>query len=553
MTDYKMTRRISLFITALIAVSALLAGLGQRGLNEPDEGRYASIAAEMYRSGDLLVPRIYGAAHFDKPPMIYWMMDASYHAFGVNEYAARMPSAASAIGVILLVWYLGVRFYGPWGGLSAALILLTSPLFFVAARLADLNMLHTLWITLALASYLVWQQDGNKMARWIFYLAIGLSLFTKGPVGPVVTGLSIFGFRLARGRKALRPIMFIPGLLFMCAVGLWWYILTAMRNPELWSFFIQKELLGRYLSQTHGRVEPAWYYFWILPLAVFPWIPSIAAFSRERLKHICRNASDAFLLAWVVLPVIFFSLSGSKLPTYILPLLPALALIAARQMVCLMPEKPPLFTGLQSGFVIFFAMAVPLGFWVYGIQRYHWALPVAPQYAPALLFAAALVYPMIKFRGIYRLAASVALLLVSYFYMHTLLWAHESEIGSHGSFKAIAQTINKCSRADQPVALYRNKFQSVSFYLDRPVIFCTAKFPLEIQEDAWTLRETAYQTKEEFLERVRTGLDAVYITRPRRETELLAASTRPLRPIYCTDDALVLQPVPLLNSAMADH
>ncbi|MDD3603843.1 MAG: glycosyltransferase family 39 protein [Kiritimatiellae bacterium] len=501
----------------------------------------------------MLVPRIYGAAHFDKPPMIYWMMDASYHAFGINEFAARMPSAASAFGVILLVWYLGVRFYGPLGGFSAALILLTSPLFFVAARLADLNMLHTLWITLALAGYFVWQQNGNKMARWIFYLALGLSLFTKGPVGPVVTGLSIFGFRLARGRKALRPIMYIPGLLLMCVVGLWWYILAAMRYPELWSFFIQKELLGRYLSQTHGRVQPAWYYFWILPLAVFPWVPSIAAFFRDRLKHICRNASDAYLLAWVVLPVIFFSLSGSKLPTYILPLLPALALIAARQMVCLMPEKPPLFTGLQSGFVVFFAVAVPLGFWLYGIQTYHWTRPVAPQYIPAVLFAAAVVYAMIRFSGIYRLTASVTLLLASYFYMNALLWSHESEMGGHGTFKAIAQTINKCSPAHQPVALYRNKFQGVSFYLDRPVIFCTAKFPLEIQEDVWTLRETAYQTKEEFLEWVRSGLDVVYITRAQRETELRAASTGPLRSIYCADDALVLQPVPLQMSAGSRH
>lgn len=542
MTAYSMTRRTSFLLTVLIAAAVLLAGLGRRGLNEPDEGRYASIAVEMYRSGDWLVPRIYGAAHVDKPPMIYWMMDASYHVFGVNEFAARMPSAASALGVILLVWCLGVRFYGPLGGFSAALILLTSPLFFVAARLADLNMLHTLWITLALASYWVWQENGNKFSRWMFYLALGLSLFTKGPVGPVVTGLCIFGFRLARGRKALRPIMYIPGMLLMCAVGLWWYILAAMRHPELWSFFIQKELLGRYLSQSHGRGQPVWYYFWILPLAVFPWVPSMVSFFRERLKHICRNAADAFLLAWVVLPVIFFSLSGSKLPTYILPLLPALALVAARQMVCLMPEKQPFFTGFQSGFVVFFAVALPPAFWLYGIHRYNWAPPVASQYVPALLFAAAVVYAMVRFSGIYRLTSSVALLLASYFYMHALLWAHENEMGSHGTFRAIARTIEKCSPAHQPVALYRNTFQGVSFYLERPVIFCTTKLRLETEEDAWTLRKTVYQNREEFLERVRSGLDAVYITRPRREAELREASTVPLRSIYRTDDTLVLQP-----------
>ena len=119
-----------------------------------------------------------------------------------------------------------------------------------------------------------------------------------------------------------------------------------------------------------------------------------------------RYASDAFLLAWVVLPVIFFSLSDSKLPTYILPLLPALALIAGREMVCLMAEKPPLFTGIQSGFVVFFAVAVPLGFWLYGIQTYHWTRPAAPQYIPAVLFAAAVVYAVIRFRGILRAAST---------------------------------------------------------------------------------------------------------------------------------------------------
>lgn len=338
MTDHPETTglenpRLAFGLTLLIALVALFWQLGVRGLNEPDEGRYASVAAEMLRSGDWVVPHFQGQPHLTKPPLIYWLTALNLKLFGVNEWAARLAPAWAALGTLLLTWSLGRRFLGPRYALYAALLLLTSPLFFVVARLCDPNMLLTLWITLGSWAWLGWQQDGRPAQRLLYYLAHGLAFLTKGPVGCVVILLGQLAFRRVSGRAlTTRRIWWWPGILLALGVGLSWYMLMIAQQPDRLDYFLRYELFDRVFTNTHKRSEPFFFFWVVLPAAFLPWLPVFSTLRTRGWTSLRASFPEAGLLLHLFFILLLFTLSRSKLPTYILPALPPLALLTAAQM-----------------------------------------------------------------------------------------------------------------------------------------------------------------------------------------------------------------------------
>lgn len=305
------------------SVAVLFAFLGTRGLNEPDEGRYAEIAREMAQSGDWLVPTLNGFEHFQKPPLIYWLTALSIRVFGANEWSARLPSALAALGTIWLTYLIALRLCSGTVARNAALILVSSLEFFALARLLTPDMTLTFWITAALAAFV-------HRRHWLFFVAMGLGFLTKGPMAVVVPLSAALAWQItSRGTAEIRHLPWGRGTLVVLGVGLSWFIMLSLQSPELLSYFWKYELVQRFASRTHGRSQPWWFFLPVITLALLPWTFFLVKPLRtfwHRWQTGTVSPPQALLAGWVVLPFVILTCSGSKLVTYVLPLLPALAI-----------------------------------------------------------------------------------------------------------------------------------------------------------------------------------------------------------------------------------
>lgn len=320
----------------VLALVTLFSFLGTGGLNEPDEGRYAEIGREMAAGDSWLVPHLNGIPQFQKPPFIYWATAVSLKLFGINEWAARLPSAVAALGTLLLTWHIGRMLFGRRVAALAVLVLVSSLQFFVMARLLTPDMTMTFWITAAMFCLVKRVRGGGgPLWNWLFFVAMGMGFMTKGPMALIVpaSGAAAWQFA-AQQRGAGFRIPWAMGMALALACGLWWFVTLSVRDPALFSYFAGDELVKRFGSGHHGRSKPWWFFFAVLPAGAFPWTFLFGALVVERVQAWRKGVKPSpvgwFLLGWVVPPFVILSLSGSKLPTYILPLFPALALAAGR-------------------------------------------------------------------------------------------------------------------------------------------------------------------------------------------------------------------------------
>ena len=333
-------------LLALLALVALFSFLGSGGLNEPDEGRYAEIGREMAEGDSWLIPHLNGIPQFQKPPLIYWATAVSLKCFGKNEWAARLPSALAALGTLLLTWNIARLLFGRREAAIAVLVLLSCLEFFTMARLLTPDMLMTFWITAATCCLVKRVRGGGgPLWHWLFFAAMGLGFMTKGPMALVVPASAAIAWQISSRRSGVAfRLPWVRGMALALALGLWWFVTLALMDSALLSYFAGDELVKRFGSGQHGRSKPWWFFFMVLPGGAFPWTFLLGALSIERAIAWRRGRKPSpagwFLLGWVVPPLIILSFSGSKLPTYILPLFPALALAAARGISVDLKSRP---------------------------------------------------------------------------------------------------------------------------------------------------------------------------------------------------------------------
>jgi 4-amino-4-deoxy-L-arabinose transferase-like glycosyltransferase len=304
--------------------------LGGIGFLGPDEPRYAAVAREMYLSGDYITPRLLGENWFEKPVLIYWGAALGYAIFGIGETGARLPSALGATLSVFLVYWAGRRLFTRGIGLSGAVILATSIGFFGLARAASTDMPLTASLTAALSFFLVGNESSGASRRWYFYAfyaALGFGVLAKGPVAIVLPVFALVMFLIWRGpggewKKWHPEGIFITGLV----AGPWYAAVTVANGMEFINVFILEHNLGRFTSDVYGHEQPFYFYLPVLLLMTFPWSFLLIPALRRRFG---RN--EQLILLWALAPLILFSLSGSKLPAYILPMLPPLALLCARE------------------------------------------------------------------------------------------------------------------------------------------------------------------------------------------------------------------------------
>ncbi|HWP45465.1 MAG TPA: glycosyltransferase family 39 protein, partial [Blastocatellia bacterium] len=315
-------------------------GLGRLALTGPDEPRYAEVAREMFVTGDYISPRLAGCPWYEKPALVYWMAAASYGIFGVGEFAARFPAALCALITSLVIFYvLNSAGYGVWAA-SAAIALATSGLFIGFARAITMDLIFTWAIAIALiAGYRAGVAEGR--ARLFYWAACGaaagLSVLAKGFAGILLIGAILGLYSIVSGRKKAgwRDLAVAVSTLIAVA-GAWYVPVTVRHGQEFIDEFVLEHHFERYLTTVHRHPQPVYFFLFVIMAGLMPWtfllIPSIARMRLLRPRSGERDSLLVFAWIWVGVPTLFFSLSGSKLPGYILPVFPALAIIIGAEL-----------------------------------------------------------------------------------------------------------------------------------------------------------------------------------------------------------------------------
>jgi 4-amino-4-deoxy-L-arabinose transferase-like glycosyltransferase len=329
-----------IWLVAMWVVVALVwfGTLDARHLLRSDEGRYAEIAREMAATGDWVTIRYHGLKYFEKPPLHLWMTALAYELFGVGDWQSRLWVATSGALGVLLTALAAQRWFG--GGLLAALVLIAAPTWNIGSHFNSLDMGVSGALAGVLAALLIAQHPGNTVQEqrkwmWAAWSAMALAVLTKGLIGIVLPGLALVGYTLlARDWALWRRLYLVSGTLIFLALTAPWFVLVSQRNPEFPQFFFIHEHWERYTSSVHQRGAPAWYFVPQLLGGFAPWLGLLPGMFRVlRAESQARTAKAfrplLFCAVWAVAIFAFFSASGSKLPGYILPVFPALAVIAA--------------------------------------------------------------------------------------------------------------------------------------------------------------------------------------------------------------------------------
>ena len=321
----------------LFAIVIWGGNLEYRKLALSDEGRYSEIPRIMAQSGDWVTPRLNGIKYFEKPPLQYWATAAAYNVFGEHHWTARLWPALTGFLGVLLIFFAGTRLYGATTGLYAALVLASSLLYTGMAHILTLDMGLAFFLGLAMAGMLIAldpRADSRTNWIWMHVAAAGcaLAVLSKGLIGIVLPGAVIVLYMLVKRDFALvRRLHLLTGGLLFLAISTPWFVAVSLGNPEFPDFFFIHEHFARYTSTIHQRYRPWYYFIPILLIGILPWVVTLFDALIGALKRPRTAGFDVtlFLLLWSGFIFVFFSLSGSKLPSYILPMFPALALLIA--------------------------------------------------------------------------------------------------------------------------------------------------------------------------------------------------------------------------------
>lgn len=330
-----MTDRRVLAFWLVLAV-AWFATLPIRPLLEPDEGRYAEIPREMWVSGDWVTPHLNGVAYLEKPPLQYWGTAVAYSLFGVQEWSARLWALALSFLALPLVGWATARLYGSReAGSVATVALATSPYYAIVGQLNTLDGAFATLLMAAVFALVLGQREPDAARRrpllLLAWIMLGLAVLSKGIVAPLLAGGTLVAYSLVtRDWSPWRRMHWTAGLAAFAVVVVPWFWLVSARNPDFLYFFFVHEHFARFLTTVHRRAEPWWYFAPIALVAVLPWLRALPQATRG------VRASPAaatgfrpalFLALWVAVVILFFSASGSKLATYILPCMPAVAVL----------------------------------------------------------------------------------------------------------------------------------------------------------------------------------------------------------------------------------
>jgi 4-amino-4-deoxy-L-arabinose transferase-like glycosyltransferase len=459
-----------LLFPILISLAVLFFRLGSLPLSGADEPRYARIAQEMHDRGAWVTPTLEGKPWLEKPPLYYWITSPLFSLFESHETAARVGPAVCALIAGIAIFFLGSAYGARLAGMFGSLILLTSLGFVGFGRSASTDMPFTCCITISMALLAAAVEKDIGWKIWLAYIFLGLAVLGKGPVAIILVAGAGLGFWLFDERGIIpQRWRIIPGIFITAAISIPWFWLAFRQNGYAFpaAFFINHNL-ARYLTDVHHHSEPVYYFFPVAIALFFPWSGWLLMLASKSPMDALRNWRQwnpglVFLVCWFLFPIIFFSLSKSKLAGYILPSLPPLALILGIRLSHWIERsmKPPwLRTGLALQFFLSVGMAVAAP--IYFQKEYGGNFKIGLCISIAALAPAVFVLGY-GIKGNYRnafkatIAQSLAILMAAFIFALPVL-------GQYHSTRDIARQALMQRRTGESIATFRFFHHSLYYY-----------------------------------------------------------------------------------------
>ncbi|MFN4261572.1 MAG: ArnT family glycosyltransferase [Gemmataceae bacterium] len=357
-------------LLVLVGGGLFFPNLGRPSLWDIDEGNNAEAAREMWLSGNWIVPTFNGNLRVDKPALLYWCQVMAYQWFGVNEFAARFPSALAGLLMLLLTYEFGLQIFDAAAGLLAGLILASSMLFCALVHFANPDALFNLFLLLSM--FILWRN--GRQAHWLWFVlggvSMGLATLAKGPVG-LMLPMAVYVLFMVWSRRwrALWDARLLLGLLvFAVVVGPWYGLVGAETRGEFLRGFLQRHNFERFTTTMEKHSGPFYYYVLVVALGFLPWSVFLGPTLRQAVRQVRADDPQAstyrFLWSWIAVFVVFFSFAQTKLPNYILPIFPALALLTGQYLVAWRRgwvQEPAWVMKVCLGLLVFAGIGVILG------------------------------------------------------------------------------------------------------------------------------------------------------------------------------------------------
>jgi len=450
-----------------------LVSLGQRGLYNPDEGRYAEVPREMLASGDWVIPHLNGLVYIEKPPLQYWATAISEAVFGQNDWAARLYIGLCALATLYALWALVRREWDAAAAARAAVMLGSSLLFILLGHQLTLDMSLTLFTTLTFVGFCNAQRAAHWQ-RWMLLSWAGIAgaFLTKGLIAGVLPLLTLGVYSLLqRDLAPWRRLLLGRGTVVFLLLCLPWLLLIQHRLPQFFQFFFVREHFQRFLTKIEDRYQPWWFFIPVLAAGILPWLlPALRALCVDWRAAASRPGFDLRRFAWVwcLVVFVFFSASDSKLITYIMPLFPQLALLMATGPTPrLDKDLRATGIGMLAVGVLLLAGGVLLPRFLHDPLRAPYFLQIRPALVLMALCSAAGGIAALKSRPD-GLRPTLAVGLGGLATWAGVLWA-AAVLAPVYSGATLYQQLPPALRQEVPVYSVRTYDQSLTFYLRHPV------------------------------------------------------------------------------------
>jgi 4-amino-4-deoxy-L-arabinose transferase-like glycosyltransferase len=430
----------------------------------------------MIASGDWITPRLNEIKYFEKPALQYWATAAAYTLFGEHQWTARLWSALTGFLGVLMVFFTGRRLFGAQAGWYAALVLASSLLWVLIGHVNTLDMGVSFFLSAAICAFLLAQHDAAEArarGAWMLaaWAALALAVLSKGLIGLVLPGAALVLYTLIeRDWRLIGRLRLVAGITLLLALTLPWFVAVSRANPEFFHFFFIHEHFERFLTKQHGRYQPPYYFIPVLLAGMLPWTITLldTLFRAWKRNPQQRFQVQRFLLLWAAVVFVFFSVSDSKLVSYILPMFPALALLIGARLSTISARALAWQTLPAALAGIALLALLP------GIERYaSREVPVEMfrDYADWLIaagllqIAGALACAWLAWRGRTG-AALLALAGTGLLFAQLALSGHESLSRANSAYH-IVQKIKPELKAGMPFYSVNTYDQSLQFYLQR--------------------------------------------------------------------------------------
>ena len=485
-------------IIALLTVSSLLFmfNLGGYPLFDPDEAIHAQIAKTIVDTGNWITPTFNGQNFYDKPILYFWMNAASFSLFGVSEFAARLPAAVFGILGVILTYFIGKNLFDRATALLSGLILTTSFEYIILSRIVVHDITLAIAITASLLFFYLGYNTQNK--KWIYhlplYVFLGIGSLAKGPIGILLPAGIIFLFlSLSRELRELKKMGLWWGIPLTLLVASPWYVLIAIKNPDYLYYFFINQNIDRFLSPYARHAAPFYFYIPILVGGILPWtfflIQAIGHMIPRRFTDLNEKKEMMFLMCWLAVIFLFFSVASSKLITYILPVFPSVALMLGKYWKDYIYSDVRYVKGVSYALYVFSGTLVCFSIGLIFYVRYS-----RPEYIaisiPVAIFM--LVLSVISVFYTYKDKRFSQFVIVGIFMVFLIFYSNYyimPEVGHYRSTRELSDKINTVLKDKEPLCFYDGQENSIIYYTGRSPIRIPNKRALQ---ELLNLKERQY-------------------------------------------------------------